>query len=95
MPRKPPSAAMKRHLSAVADMGCLVCGGPAQIHHIMHAPGKVTRRDDRWIVALCRAHHQDRWGVHGLGSERAFAEHYGIDLLEAAKRIAERLDAPL
>ena len=90
--RNTATAAEKRHMGRVAAMGCLVCRSPASVHHIMHAPGKATRRDHRWIVPLCRAHHQDRWGVHGLGSERAFQEHYGIDLLAEAQRIAAGIE---
>jgi len=88
MAKRPPSKAERDHIAKVAAMPCLVCHSPANVHHIMRAPGKVRRRDHRWIVPLCRTHHQDRWGVHGLGSERAFAEHYGIDLLAVAARLA-------
>lgn len=81
MAKVAPDKAEAAHIARVAAMGCLVCRAPASVHHIMHAPGKRTRRDHRFIAPLCRTHHQDRWGVHGLGSERAFAEHYGIDLV--------------
>ena len=84
MTKPAPTKVEAAHIARIAAMGCLVCHGPASVHHIMHAPGKATRRDHRFIAPLCREHHQDRWGVHGLGSERAFHEHYGIDLVSWA-----------
>lgn len=69
------------HMDRVAGLGCLVCGCPASIHHVMHAPGKVRRRDHRFIAPLCREHHQGDTGVHGLGSENAFRDYWGVDLV--------------
>lgn len=71
-----------RHMERIAAMGCLVCGRAANIHHVMRGPEKERRRDHRFIAPLCVEHHQGRYGVHGLGSEAAFAARYGIDLAE-------------
>lgn len=70
-----------RHLERVASLGCLICGAPANVHHVMHAPGKEKRRDHRFVVPLCREHHQGNTGVHGVGSERAFQALWGVDLV--------------
>lgn len=70
-----------RFIELVAGLGCLICGKPASVHHIMHAPGKHCRRDHRFIAPLCRDHHQGNHGVHGLGSEAAFRDLWGIDLV--------------
>ena len=75
-----PDADEKAHMDRVARMGCLVCGKPAELHHSMSAPGKIRRRDHRFVVPLCEVHHRGRVGDHGLGSERAFLAEYGIDL---------------
>ncbi|MGL5735474.1 MAG: Ref family recombination enhancement nuclease [Beijerinckiaceae bacterium] len=75
-----PTADEKKHMDRVAALGCLVCGGQASLHHVMKALGKVRRRDHRFVVPLCREHHQGDKGVHGLGSEKAFTALYGIDL---------------
>ena len=76
-----PTAKEKRHMDRIASLGCLKCGKPASLHHLMKAPGKVRRRDHRFVVPLCRDHHQGDEGVHGLGSEAAFKERHGIDLI--------------
>ena len=70
-----------RFIELVAGLGCLICGKPASIHHIMHAPGKHCRRDHRFIAPLCYDHHQGDEGVHGLGSEGAFRDLWGVDIV--------------
>ncbi len=75
-----PTAEEQAHIEAVAALGCLVCGQPAEVHHVMRCLGKVRRRDHRFVVPVCPAHHRGTEGVHGLGSEDAFACLYGIDL---------------
>lgn len=71
-----------RHIECVASLGCLICGKPAEVHHVMHAPGKATRRDHRFVAPLCPDHHRGNEGVHGLGSEKAFLALWGVDLVE-------------
>ncbi len=61
--------------------GCLVCGLAANLHHILRLKGKRCRRDHKFVVPLCRCHHQDKGGVHDLGGEPQFKEAYGIDLV--------------
>ena len=85
--RSAPTASEKAHLDGIAAMGCLVCRAPANVHHVMKAPGKVQRRDHRFVAPLCREHHQGDTGVHGLGSEAKFERAHGIDL--AAWAVAE------
>lgn len=73
-----------RFIERVASLGCLICGAPANVHHIMHAAGKERRRDHRFIAPLCSVHHQGdkkQGGVHGLGSENAFSDFWGVDLV--------------
>jgi hypothetical protein len=70
-----------RFIELVAGLGCLICGRTASVHHIMHAPGKHCRRDHRFIAPLCYDHHQGAEGVHGLGSEAAFRDLWGVDLV--------------
>jgi len=83
--KAPPTPEEWAHMDRVARIGCLVCGQPASLHHIMHMQGKMRRRDHRYVVPLCREHHQGKTGVHGLGSEELFNETHGIDLPEIAK----------
>lgn len=83
-----------QHVVHVAGLGCLICGQPANVHHVMRAPGKRRRRDDRFVVPLCREHHQGDSGVHGLGSEAAFLALWGVDLAAWAVSAWTLRDAP-
>lgn len=89
--KKAPSAAEKRHMGRVAEMGCLVCGAPATVHHVtasIHG-GRISRSHER-IVPLCPVHHQVIYGpresVEALGHAGFYAA-YGIDLLREAQKL--------
>lgn len=83
-------------MDRVAQMGCLVCGARATIHHVTASinGGRMTRRHDR-IVPLCPMHHQAVFdpyanapvSVERLG-HRGFYLKHGIDLLAEAERLA-------
>lgn len=86
-----------RHLKLVAGLGCLICGAPASVHHLMHAPGKERRRDHRFVAPLCPIHHQgdEKDGaVHGLGGEAQFYAHWGVDLVAWAVEAWRWRDEP-
>lgn len=93
-PYKP--VAIQRHHDFVASLGCLVCGGPAEVHHVTgyaDRPGRISR-DDWLVTPLCEWHHRlDRsaklpMSVQGLGHQGFYDEH-GIDLLAEAMRLAD------
>ena len=68
-----------QHLARLAGMPCAVTGKrPVEVHHLMKAPDKRTRRDHRWTVPLHHTMHRGPAGVHGLGSEAAFEQHHGL-----------------
>jgi hypothetical protein len=68
-------------MDRIADLPCLGCGSwPVEVHHSLTAPGKIRRRDHRFVAPLCPACHRGSQGVHGLGSERLFGERIGLDL---------------
>jgi hypothetical protein len=84
----------KAHMSAVAELGCLVCkrlgqeGTPAELHHIRSGQGW-GRASNYHVVGLCPFHHRGNEGVHGLGT-KGFPKHYGFterDLLEDVYRL--------
>ena len=58
-----PSAEQRRWHNQVASLGCVVCSGPAQIHH----PVGATARHNKipighwWVIPLCDQHHR---GLH-------------------------------
>lgn len=79
---RPPTAEERRHMDLVASLCCLISGRPAVLHHLMHAPGKERRRDHRFVVPLAPEFHNGGDGsVHALGSEKAFEEMWGVDLI--------------
>lgn len=84
---KPLTRAEKAYFGKVAEGGCLVCQRPAEIHHILASKARRWRRDNSMVVPLCESCHRGRYGVHGLGSEAAFKDHYGIDLIEEARKL--------
>ena len=43
-------------MSRVAELGCIVCGSPAQIHHWRE---NNERRNDLFIIPLCLFHHTE------------------------------------
>ena len=59
--KTPPTKAESEHMSAVAELGCLICHSPAQIHHVHgHAFGSKSN----WrVVPLCHLHHHQ--GAYG------------------------------
>lgn len=64
-----PTAEQKRWHSAVASLGCLVCGSSPQLHHAVGATCEVRASDKItrlpighwWVIPLCDEHHR---GLH-------------------------------
>ena len=83
------TAAERRHLAAVAAMGCICCkhchgisDTPAQVHHVRlnHGWG---RSGHLMTIPLCPEHHEGKTGVHSMGRDE-FEHMHGyseIDLL--------------
>lgn len=69
---------------------CNVCGSAVDtvIHHILaRLPQKIRQRDHRFVAVLCAQHHNmSDCSVHMLGSEAAFEEATGVDLVDIAVR---------
>ena len=76
--------AERKHLSAVAELGCSVCrrmgyaGTPAELHHPRRGTGMGQRASNLDVIPLCPEHHRGNTGLHGLGT-KGFAKHYGYD----------------
>jgi hypothetical protein len=80
------SAAEKRHLQRVRDLGCIVCGGAAIAHHIRsgQSSGMGKKASDFHTIPLCGDHHTDGgYGIAYHAGPRIWQERYGseIDLL--------------
>jgi hypothetical protein len=74
----------KKHMSAVAELGCAVCrrmgyeGTPAELHHKRSGTGAGRRSSHMDVIPLCPEHHRGKTGLHGLGT-KGFPKHWGFD----------------
>ena len=81
-----PTAAQKRRWSQVAALGCLCCGGPANIHHCRHECGMGQKNHDH-VAPLCKWCHQDGpVSRHGQGSKEFLAKYPDRWLHEETRR---------
>lgn len=53
----------KRRLEMVASYPCLVCGSPANVHHLAGI-GNGKKASDLLTMPLCHFHHQGEEGIH-------------------------------
>lgn len=82
---KPRLAKQPAHKNRVAGLGCVVCRGPAVVHHVRERGHGLEARDDRYVVPLCSLHHNmGNDSIHLLGSNAKFLEVHGIDLAREA-----------
>lgn len=82
--------AVKAYLSRVAELGCLVCGSPAQLHHPREGQGKAQRAQDWLCVPLCPLHHTGPEGIH---NRRTFYTRHRMDEWDLLAMTIERLNA--
>lgn len=66
----------KRHLDRVSELGCAVCGSPAEIHHPRFAAGMAQRSPHFLAIGLCAQHH--RTGGHGVALHAGQATFEGL-----------------
>lgn len=70
--------ASARHMSKVAEVGCVICRrfqrepGRVEVHHVAEGSGV---RSDFAVVGLCEEHHRGATGLHGMGP-KAFLRFY-------------------
>ena len=83
----------KRHMNRVAAMGCLLCGQPAQLHHVREGQGMSQRASNFCVVPLCPEHHLGSTGLHGLG-QRGFERRYRMDEMDMLAMVIARLEFP-
>lgn len=78
------------HMGRVAALGCLLCGAPAEVHHLREGQG-MSQRASNWLtVPLCPEHHRGASGLHGLG-ERGFERRHRLGELDLLAQTIERL----
>lgn len=58
-------------MARVAELGCCLCGMPAEVHHIIE-PGRAMSRksSDYETIPLCVYHHRGAQGIHHMGVYR-------------------------
>lgn len=82
-PKRRTRAEMEHH-DAVAELGCRICKGPAEIHHLKHDPitgQHLTRRDHRFVIPLCPMHHRlGGWGVAFHAGSSYWESIYGTEV---------------
>ncbi len=77
----------KLHLAWVAQHPCCVCGrNNIAVHHLIHykPADKIGRRDDKYVIPICRDSHDLARGVHGPETEKGFLESRGVNGLNIA-----------
>jgi len=90
------TAAEKRHMAAVARIGCIACKTlqiftpNVEIHHVRTGRGMGQRSDHFHVLPLCHAHH--RTGGHGVAlhaGQRTWEANFGTEaeLLEQVRGI--------
>ena len=83
--------AEQQWLNRVAELGCIICQRPAEIHHIGN--GTMGKRASNFeVIPLCCEHH--RTGGHGVAvhaGRRTWEAIHGTEreLLEQVKRMIE------
>ena len=77
--KKPATAAERAHMNAVAELGCLICQMPAQIHHVRRNGEK---RNHFKVIPLCAMHHLETGGI-GVAihaGRRSWEKNFGLEL---------------
>lgn len=83
------SAPVRSYKSRVAALGCLICGGPAQLHHPREGEGGAQRAQDWLVVPLCERHHQPPDGIH---AKQTFYMRHRLDEMDLLAMTIERLN---
>jgi len=58
-----PTKAQRERWNRISELGCLICGRPATIHHLFTGAG--GRKNHDRVAPLCWEHHVGREGIDG------------------------------
>lgn len=89
--KKPATKAERAHLDRIAGLGCCLCGGLAEVHHITTGIGMGQRASHFDTIPLCAAHH--RTGGHGVAihaGKRTWEARHGPEI-EWLEHVRSRL----
>lgn len=75
-------AAVKRHMSRVAELPCCLCGTqPVELHHIREGQGMAQRAPDMLVIPVCPDCHRGSRGIHGDKTMLRIMKTTELDLL--------------
>lgn len=83
------SKAEKQYLAKVAELGCIICKSPAEIHHIRSGMGIGQRNNNSMVLPLCPQHHRTGgFGIAIHAGQKTWEQNFGteLELLEIVKR---------
>lgn len=88
MAKKRATKAEREHLSRLVELGCVICGRQAEVHHILTGVGMGQRASNYDALPICPDHHRN--GGHGVAihaGKRTWEENYGreLELLEQVR----------
>ena len=84
------SKAEKNHLQMVAELGCIICKMPCEIHHLRQGMGMGQRNSHFNVIGLCHKHHRTGgYGVAIHAGQKEFEKNFGIEnfLLEKTNNL--------
>lgn len=100
--KKTPTKAEKKHMSLVADMGCIACekigyfGTPAELHHIREGQGGAQRASNYEVIPLCPHHHRvGGYGEAFHAGQQVWESKFGAEsdlLIEVSERAGVSYD---
>ena len=83
MSKKPLTKAEREHLGLVAELGCIICGRPAECHHVA---GQGMRASHYETIPLCPDHHRNGNDCVHAG-RRTFEARFGTERELLAKTL--------
>lgn len=60
---KQPTKKQRERWSKIAELGCIICGGQAELHHC--GTGFGGRKNHDYVIPLCYEHHRGAYGIDG------------------------------
>ena len=84
-----PTQEQRKHWEKVRELGCIICGEPAYIHHCFTKMG--TRKDHDKVIPLCYWHHRSNSSLDINSGKRTWQEKYGTEL-ELLNKVLDLLE---
>lgn len=82
--------AEKAYMNRVAELGCIICRMPTELHHPRFLVGGAQKASNFDVIPLCPKHHRNGgYGTAFHAGRQAFEQNFGTEqeLLEKTKRL--------